>query len=112
MGEPGPEEDSADGLIVDLSLHPKKKVKKELRQESQDSRQGRERPRIEPVPSTATPIGWFSLALMAWPPSPLKPFCPVPATVLMAVVGPTAAYSAPSRAVTSLAYSADARSRR
>ena len=36
-----------------------------------------------PAPSTATPLGLFSWAAVAGPPSPLNPASPVPAAVLM-----------------------------
>ena len=36
-----------------------------------------------PAASNAMPVGWFSCALVACPPSPLEPAIPLPAKVLM-----------------------------
>ncbi len=36
-----------------------------------------------PEESTAMPVGWFRIALLAAPPSPLKPSEPLPTTVLI-----------------------------
>src|SRR2546425_132691 len=44
-----------------------------------------------PAPSTATPDGWYSCAAVAAPPSPPKPYVPLPATV---VISPVAAVTA------------------
>ena len=53
-----------------------------------------------PEPSTATPVGVLKLALVAGPPSPLKPLTPFPATVVMTPV------SAATRLMRPLAQSA------
>ena len=36
-----------------------------------------------PIKSSATPCGWYKLALVLGPPSPLKPIMPFPATVVI-----------------------------
>src|ERR1041385_2197327 len=40
-----------------------------------------------PAPSTATPEGWYSVPLVAAPPSPEWPWAPLPATVVMMPAG-------------------------
>ncbi len=42
-----------------------------------------------PAASTATPVGEYSSALVAGPPSPERPKAPLPATVLMTPAGDT-----------------------